>query len=77
MYAKIVSERRVDVLPVEVSDVDEFVRLSEKAEHCLVKRTKDKAKLKLRTPNELYTLKTDSKNADEILKKLKCETREI
>jgi len=65
------------VLPVEVSDVDEFIRLSEKAEHCLVKRTKDTTKLKLRTQKELYTLKTDSKKTDEILKKLKCETREI
>jgi len=72
-----VIERRVEALPIEVSDVDEFIRLSEKAEHCLVKRKKDKAKLKLRTKKELFTLKTGSKEIDEILKKLKCETREI
>ena len=65
------------MLPVEVSDLDEFVRLSEKAEYCLVKKIKDTTKLKLRTSNELYILKIDSKRTEEILKKLKCETREI
>jgi hypothetical protein len=39
-------------VPVEVLDVDEFVRLSEKAEHCLVKKAKKETKLKLRTKNE-------------------------
>ena len=65
------------MVPVEVLDVDEFVRLSEKAEHCLVKKTKSETKLKLRTKNELYTLKVDSQKTDEVLKKLKCETKEI
>ncbi len=67
----------VGMLPVEVLDVDEFVRLSEKAEHCLVKKTKKETKLKLRTPNQLYTLKVDPKKTDEITKKLKCEIKEI
>ncbi|MBS7656408.1 50S ribosomal protein L38e [Candidatus Bathyarchaeota archaeon] len=64
-------------MPSEIFDIDEFVRLSEKAEHCLVKRKKDFAKLKLRTSKMLYTLKVDIKKADEVIKKLKCETREI
>ncbi|MEM3014138.1 MAG: 50S ribosomal protein L38e [Candidatus Bathyarchaeia archaeon] len=64
-------------MPSEIFDIDEFVRLSEKAEHCLVKRKKDTAKLKLRTSKMLYTLKVDIKKADEVIKKLKCETREI
>jgi ferritin-like protein len=63
-------------LPVEVSDIDEFVRLSEKAEYCLVKRIKNMAKLKLRTSKELYTLKIESKKTEEVFKKLKCEIRE-
>ncbi len=64
-------------MPSEILNVDEFVRLSEKAEYCLVKRKKDTAKLKLRTAKMLYTLKIDTKKADEVLKKLKCETKEV
>jgi len=64
-------------MPVEVFDVDKFVQLSEKAEYCAVKRTKDVVKLKLRTRRVLYTLKTDKMKVEEIFKKLKCEIREI
>jgi len=63
-------------VPVEVLDVDKFVRLSEKAAQCLVKKTKKETKLKLRTKNGLYTMKVDPQKADEVLKKLKCETTE-
>jgi len=62
---------------VEVFDVEEFVKLSEKAKHCTVKRSKDVVKLKLRTGRYLYTLKVDPAKAGEILKQLKCEVREI
>jgi ferritin-like protein len=65
------------MLPVEVSDIDEFVRLSEKAEYCLVKKMKNMTKLKLRTSKALYTLMIESKNTEEVFKKLKCEIREI
>jgi len=65
------------MLPVEVLDVDEFVRLSEKAEYCRVKKVKNMTKLKLRTKNELYTLKIEPKKTDEVFKKLKCEIKEI
>ncbi|MBS7614177.1 hypothetical protein KEJ18_00310 [Candidatus Bathyarchaeota archaeon] len=74
---KLHEKRRIDVLPSEISNVDEFVRLSEKAKCCLVKRKKDTVKLKLMTSKMVYTLKVDTKKANEILKKLKCETREI
>jgi ferritin-like protein len=69
--------KEVGMLPVEVLDVDEFIRLSEKAEHCLVKKAKNVTKLKLRTKNELYTLMVDPKKTDEVFKKLKCEIKEI
>ena len=62
---------------VKVFDVEEFVKLSEKAKHCTVKRSKDVVKLKLRTGRYLYTLKVDPARADEIVKQLKCEVREI
>ena len=65
------------MLPVEVSDVNEFARLSEKAEYCLVKKTKNVTKLKLRTSKELYTLKIEPNKTDEVFKKIKCEIREI
>ena len=64
-------------MPAEIKDVDEFVKLSEKAEYCIVKRLKDIVKLKLRTPRMLYTLKVKPSQTEEILKKLNCEVREI
>ena len=64
-------------MPKEISDVEKFVALSAKAEHCSVKRLKEKVKLKLRTPNRLYTLKVEPLKADEVIKKLKCEIEEL
>jgi len=64
-------------MPAEVSDIDRFVQLSEKAEYCALKKKKSIAKFKLRAPRMLYTLKVDVAKADEIVKKLKCEIREI
>jgi ferritin-like protein len=69
--------KEVDVLPVEVSDVNEFTKLSEKAEYCLVKKKKNITKLKLRTPKDLYTFKIEPNKTDEVFKKLKCEIKEI
>ncbi|UCG45348.1 MAG: hypothetical protein JSV58_00790 [Candidatus Bathyarchaeota archaeon] len=64
-------------MPEEVLDIDKFVDLSRHAEFCDVKRLKTTVKLKLRTPKKLYTLKTDPSKAEEIVKKLGCEIREI
>jgi hypothetical protein len=64
-------------LPAEVFDADSFVKLSERAEYCAVKRLEDVVKLKLRLPNKLYTLKIEPAKAETILKKLQCEIREI
>lgn len=64
-------------MPEEVFDVDRFVRLSEKAEHCRVKRLKEVVKLKLRTPKKLYTLKVNPIKAEEVVKKLRCEIIEV
>jgi len=64
-------------MPAEIKDWDEFVKLSEKAEYCIVKRLKDVVKLKLRTPRRLYTLKVNPPQTEEVLKKLRCEIREI
>jgi len=34
-------------------------------------------KLKLRTPRKLYTIKVEPTRAEEIIKKLRCEIREV
>ncbi|MDW8022239.1 MAG: 50S ribosomal protein L38e [Nitrososphaerota archaeon] len=64
-------------MPSEIFDVEKFVEISERAEYCAVKRLKDVVKLKLRTARRLYTLKVDPARAEEVIKSLKCEIREI
>jgi len=64
-------------MPTEIFDLDKFVEISERAEYCAVKRLKDIVKLKLRTPRMLYTLKVEPSKAEEVIKKLRCEIREI
>jgi len=63
-------------MPAQISDVEEFVRISERAEECRVKRLEDVVKLKLRTPSRLYTMKLNAEEAAEVLKRLKCEVVE-
>jgi ferritin-like protein len=64
-------------MPKEVFDVNKFIEISERAEYCNIKRLKETVKLKLRTPRKLITLKVDPIKAEEIVKKLRCEIREI
>ena len=64
-------------MPSELFDVNRFIEISANAKYCLVKRNTETIKLKLRTPSMLYTLKVDPINSDEIIKKLKCEIREL
>jgi phenylalanyl-tRNA synthetase beta subunit len=63
-------------MPAQTSDIEEFVRISERAEECRVKRLEDVVKLKLRTPSRLYTIKLNAEEAAEVLKRLKCEVVE-
>jgi len=64
-------------MPTEILDTEKFIQLSERATYCAIKRLPKTVKLKLRTPKLLYTLKTDPTKAEEIIKKLSCEIREI
>jgi hypothetical protein len=64
-------------LPGEIHDIDKFIRLSEVAAECRVKRLKDVVKLKLRTSRRLYTMKLDPSRAEEVLKRIKCEVVEV
>jgi ferritin-like protein len=64
-------------MPEEIFDMDKFIEISERAEYCDIKRLKRMVKLKLRTPRKLFTLKVNPTKAEEIVKKLRCEIREI
>ena len=64
-------------MPSEIFDPERFVEISGNAEYCAVKRLEGVVKLKLRTPGKLYTLKVEPLKAEEIIKKLQCEIREI
>ena len=64
-------------MPEEVVDPEEFVKLTENAEACSIRRSKDFVKLKVRTPRKLYTLKMNPAKAEEVIKKLKCELVEV
>ena len=64
-------------MPVEIFDVDEFIQIAERAQYCNIKRLEREIKLKLRTPRKLFTLKVNPTKAEEIVKKLRCEIREI
>jgi hypothetical protein len=68
---------KVKMMPVEIFDVDDFIEIAERAEYCSIKRLERVVKLKLRTPRKLFTLKVNPINAEEIVKKLRCEIREI
>lgn len=63
-------------MPSEIADAEEFVRVSERASECRVKRLKDIVKLKLRTQKNLYTFRVDPEKAAELLKQIKCEVIE-
>ena len=64
-------------MPEEIFDVDKFIQIAERAEYCSIKRLEREVKLKLRTPKKLFTLKVNPTKAEEIVKKLRCEIREI
>lgn len=63
-------------MPTEVTNTEEFVKISERATECRVKRLKDVVRLKLRTARQLYTIKVDPEKAAEMLKQVRCEVIE-
>ena len=64
-------------MPQEVFDTEKFIQISERAQYCNIKRLRKNVKLKLRTSKRLYTLKVDPPKAEEIIKKIHCEIREV
>lgn len=63
-------------MPTEITDTENFLKISERATECRVKRLKDIVRLKLRTPKQLYTIKIDPEKAAELLKQIRCEVIE-
>ena len=64
-------------MPREITDIEEFIQLSNKAMECRVRRSGKLVKLKLRTGKGLYTIKLDSNKAEQVLEGLNCEITEI
>ncbi len=52
--------------------MEEFVRVSERAVECRVKKSRGVVKVKARTRRYLYTYKTSEDKLDEVLSKVKC-----
>ncbi|HUK50690.1 MAG TPA: hypothetical protein VLV18_06615 [Terriglobales bacterium] len=63
-------------MPTEIADTEEFLKISDRATQCRVKRLKDVVRLKLRTPKQLFTIKVDPDKAAELLKQIRCEVIE-
>ena len=64
-------------MPKEITDIEEFIQLSNKAMECRVRRSGKLVKLKLRTGKGLYTIKLDANKAEQVLEGLNCEITEI
>ncbi len=54
----------------EITSTGEFDKLSEKVKECHLKRLSNITNLKLRTTSTLYTMKLETKGADELLAEL-------
>ena len=63
-------------MPREISSKEEFQKLLERAVEVRVKKEGDQAKVKLRTPELLYTFKTTSEDADSLTKGSKVDVLE-
>jgi len=64
-------------LPREIKTKEEFEKLLEEAVEIRVKRDGEVAKVKLRTPSQLYTFKTSGDEADTLTKGAKAEVVEL
>ncbi len=64
-------------MPQQIHDAKSFKKLIERAEEIRVVRSEGKVKLKLRTPNVLYTYVAEKAEADKLLKNVTKPIREI
>lgn len=64
-------------MPREIKTKEEFEKLLDEAVEIRVKREGEVAKVKLRTPAQLYTFKTSGEEADALTKSAKAEVVEL
>jgi len=64
-------------MPREIKSKEEFEKLVGEAVEIRVKREGETAKVKLRTPTQLYTFKTSGDEADTLTKGVKAEILEL
>jgi len=64
-------------MPKEITNVDKFIKISERASACRIKKLGDVTKLKIKTPGSLFTIKLESKAADEVLARITCAKTEL
>ena len=64
-------------MPAEIFDIDKFIEIANQAEYCIIKRLDRVVKLNLRTSKKLFSITINSIKAEEIIKKLGCEIREV
>lgn len=58
-------------MPKELRNVEQFQKLMPRAVELRVVRNKETVKLKLRTPDVLYTFKTNEEEAEDLIKSAK------
>ncbi len=64
-------------MPKEVLDIEEFRKAIPFASECRVVRSGETVKVNLRLKRLLYVYKTNTKDADELLKEIKTDIIEI
>ena len=64
-------------MPKEVLDIEEFRKIIPLATECRVVRSGETVKVKLRLKRLLYVYKTNSEEADKLLKEIKTDIIEI
>ncbi len=62
-------------MPVEITSLEEFIKITERAIECRVKKVRKSnvVKVKARTRRYLYTYKTTEDKLEEVLSKVKCK----
>lgn len=65
------------VMPKQVFNKEDFLKMADGATECLVVRRKDKVKLKLRKSRMMYIYVTNEPEANDLLKSIKAETIEF
>lgn len=64
-------------MPVEIHDKGEFVKISNRAIDCKIKKLGEYVKVKLRTKRKLYTIKVKANEVDELVARLKVKCTEV